>query len=147
MREQEGGEGQGGELRCRTRGVQAGAVGLEAPAATPAGPAKAVPSPSPHLVGDALVALRQWRALAVPARLAAKGADDEQQLLPRHLAPQKKHQALLAAGLGWVGGGLMNVGQAASHRAQQAGHSARARTDVYLPGSNRLAAPAHTLKS
>lgn len=60
------------------------------------------PTPA-HLVCDALVALPDGRPLAVPPRLAAKGADHQQQLLARHLAPQEEHQALRGVGWGWGG--------------------------------------------
>ena len=55
-----------------------------------------------HLVRDALVGLREGGALPLPPRLAPKGADHHQQLLPRHLATQEEDEAL---GRGEGGGG------------------------------------------
>lgn len=68
-------------------------------------PGLAPAHPPAHLVRDALVALPDGRALAVPPRLAAKGPHHQQQLLPRHLAPQEEHQALHSGWTGWAAGG------------------------------------------
>ena len=47
-----------------------------------------------HLVRDGLVVLAEGAALALPARVAAKGADDQQQRLAGNLPAEATRTAL-----------------------------------------------------